>query len=774
MFKSSRTYVLLLLIFAFAFLLRVSLMLREGFPPGADIGLHNSIVYSIAQQEGKTNFLWNYFHMGGGTSVTFPGYHIFVFYLILLTGISDYIAHSLVVSFFSALTVLVSFLVVRKAWSESAALIIAFLAAVSRFDVEMLMWGGYPNVVTLMLIPLAFYVFLEKDKFKIAPFFAVNSLVAASIFLTHSLSAVIYVAIVFSVCLLGVIFTKKLNLKRSNFLGWLSTVVLGAILILPFLLEVTPIYFGRGANAETFTGGISGIREAILSTKVLPLDLVIPLFACFFLFFLFSRRYQGKMFSFSALLFAVWTLIPAACTQLYLAGLYTDYNRFLYFVIIPVITLIGLTIDHGALFFTKVATKVVSIVNNIPKVRESTNKILQQTLRRLVRKNVLLILVFAFVTYAFLSVPVFLTPSKGIEIQRFYQLMDNPKFEVIQWAEHNTPENSVFLTDAQFGWWFSGFSQRVTISAVDPQYLTNAREFEPAQAARYFLDTDFLLDNGLIQVRDDGPYIGRHNPIFLAKLNNSYFPYSVFHFSNDEIKVTLRNNDKVEIIKLVDVPVKEAYILNNSDYGAIHITRGNDLFNFTQQITVYKGIRFVNVTQTIETDNPEVSFDTIHYILHAKGKLMEEENGNFAAFVDINMKVVGQLIFTEEQPMTTPLTKDNLAGLELLYNLNAKRSTELNFYVGIYQYAKNPESNLTEKEQNMAYMQMIINNTKAYLDKKEPAPPLEIFDYQQSLIKHNVNYIAIRDREALPRFVNDPNFNLVFLNEEVAVFQVSK
>jgi hypothetical protein len=454
-------------------------MLREGFPPGADIGLHNSIIYSITQQEGKTNFLWNYFHMGGGTSVTFPGYHIFVSYLILLTGISDYVAHALMVSFFSALIVLVSFLAVRKAWSESAALIIAFLVAVSRFDVEMLMWGGYPNVVTLMLIPLAFYVFLEKDKFTTLSFFVVNSLVSAAIFLTHSLSAVIYLLIVFSVVLLGVIFSKKLNLRRSSFLGWFSTVFLGAVLILPFLLEVIPIYFGRGANAETFTGGILGIREAILSTKILPLDLVIPLFACFSLFFLFAKRYQGKMFSFSALLFAVWTLIPAAGTQLYLAGLYTDYNRFLYFVIIPVITLIGLTIDHGALFFTKVVTKVVSIVNNLPKVKESTNRTLQRTLPRLVRKNVLAILVFAFVTYAFLSVPVFLTPQKGIEVQRFYQLMDNPKFEVIQWAKQNTPADSVFLTDAQFGWWFSGFSQRATISAVDPQYLTNAREFEP-------------------------------------------------------------------------------------------------------------------------------------------------------------------------------------------------------------------------------------------------------------------------------------------------------
>ena len=74
-----------MLIFAFGFVYRMVLMLRETFPPGADIGLHNSIIHSITQG-GNVDFLYNYYHMGGGSSVTFPGYHIFTSYLILVTG----------------------------------------------------------------------------------------------------------------------------------------------------------------------------------------------------------------------------------------------------------------------------------------------------------------------------------------------------------------------------------------------------------------------------------------------------------------------------------------------------------------------------------------------------------------------------------------------------------------------------------------------------------------------------------------------------------------
>src|SRR5512136_1891625 len=105
MFKLSVTRVLLLSILAFAFGYRLLLMHWATYPPGADIGLHNSVIYSITQS-GNTNFLWNDYQMGGGLSLTFPGYHIFISYIIMLTGIPDYLAQSLVVSVFSSLIVL--------------------------------------------------------------------------------------------------------------------------------------------------------------------------------------------------------------------------------------------------------------------------------------------------------------------------------------------------------------------------------------------------------------------------------------------------------------------------------------------------------------------------------------------------------------------------------------------------------------------------------------------------------------------------------------------
>ena len=756
----------------FSFIYRVVLMLRETFPPGADIGLHNSIIHSITQS-GNTNFLYNYYHMGGGSSVTFPGYHIFGSYIILLTGMSDYLAHALAVSLFSSLIVVVAFLLTRKVWNVSAAIIVAFLVAVSRFDIEMVMWGGYPNVVTLMLIPLAFYLFLEKDRFSRLPFLVVTSLVCGAIFLTHSLSAVLFIAITLATVFFGVILARKIGEKRTSLLTWLLPLILGALVISPFLIQVAPAYLG--SDATTFTGGVTDIRQALLSTKILPLDIVVPLLVFVFLIFVFSKYYSGKFLPTPTILLVLWWLIPTLLTQGYLVGLYTDYNRFLYFVILPVIMMIGLGLYHSARFFARASDWLASLAKELPQVRISKNKTLRRLLPHLEQKNFLLLFMVVLVLYAFLAVPMFASPSRGIDAQLFYQLMDQPEYDAIQWAQNNTAANAVFLTDAQYGWWFSGFAQRPTISAVEPQYLTNSREFEPAKAARYVLDTDFLIDNGLVQVREDGGYIARHNPIFLAKLNDSYYPYGFFNFNNGEITVTFRDADgNVQLVDLSQVPVTDQHIENGSDYASIYVTRANQFFNFTQKTTVNQGMSFVNMTMNVAARNAsDVTFDTARFLLHTKGIYVSGENQSSLAFFDTYMKVAGQLIFTGGQPITKVFTVENPSSLEMTYNMKGDSTAEMGFYAGVYEYAENPNSTLTLAQQTAYYQELVINHTRTYLEAV-PGLPLDVFDYRQALTAQNISYVVVRDSEQIPRFAKDPAFSLVFINNEVAIFQVHK
>jgi hypothetical protein len=679
MFKTPNKYLALFLILIFAFAYRMALMTLQTFPPGADIGLHESVIHSITMS-GNTNFLWNYYQMGGGVSLTFPGYHIFVSYIMMMTGIPDYLVHALVVSLFSSFIVLCAFLITRTVWKESAALVVAFLVAISRFDIEMLLWGGYPNVITLLLIPLTFYMFLQKPKFSWAPFLVTTTLLSGSIFLTHSLSSAMFVGITFATVFFVTVFAKKIGVARTHLLFWLVPIFLGMVLVSPFLLEIVPGYFS--ASGEIVTGGMSEIQQALLSTRVLPLELIVPLLVLFPLFFLFSKKHSGKFFTVPAFLLAMWILVPTVLTQGFLVGLYIDYNRFLYFVVFPVILLIGIAIDHGSGFFSRIIDTYRSLTKKASAPKNGGNR-LSRFMARVTRKTVYAAFIVGFLVFSFLAVPVFLTPWRGAEISNFYQAMTEQRYAAVEWIRQQTPAGSVLVSDAYYGWWLSGFAQRPTLSAVDPQYLTLTREFEPAQMAKSLMDTDYMVDNGLIQVREDGGYIGRHNPMFLAKLNWTYFPYAFLNFNNSETIIQYSVDGNQQFAYLEQLSVKEMRSENDTEHATVMVTKGNDFFNYTQLLSVTKGSRFVNMTVTLESEVSGVTLDWVTYGVDSKGYVIQQR-ANTIGIVDEGVKAFAQLIFDKNQPeVNTRNPRDPLI-FDLIYNLQRKSKADLAFSVAAY------------------------------------------------------------------------------------------
>jgi hypothetical protein len=760
MFKATRKHVLLLLIFTFAFIYRMLLMLWQTFPPGADIGLHNSVIYSITQS-GNTNFLWDYYQMGGGLSLTFPGYHIFASGIIMVTGMPDYLVQSVIVALFSSLIVFCAFLITRTVWTESAAFIVAFLVAISRFDIEMLLWGGYPNVITLLLIPLTFYLYLQRDRFSLTPFLASTSILVGSIFLTHSLSAAVFVSITVGTVLCVMVSPKTFGTSRKHVLYWLLPIFGGAVLVSPFLASAVPAYFD--ANS-TFTG-VTDIQQALLSTRVLPLDIVLALFACLLPFFLLSKKYKGRFFSLPAFLLIMWLLVPLLLTQGYMFGLYVDYNRFLYFLILPVMILLAMMIDHGSGYFAQVIDTYHVLTSQMQKTKKTANKLVSRISTRIARKTIYSIFLLCFLLTCLFALPIFLTPWQGVTIQSFYQVMNNPGYQAIEWAKQNTPVGSVFVSDALYGWWLGGFAQRPTLSAVDPQYLTVARELAPAKAAKNLLDTDYMIDNGYIQVREDGGYTGRHNPMFLADLNWTYFPYSFFQFNNSEIMLLSRNGESVQSTDITQIPVTNMQLVGaQTDNPSIIVNKGNSEFNYSEILTVSKGVTFANMTIVIQSNAQNVSLDWINFILNSQGKF-QQPNGNTIAMLDVGMKECGQLIFVENQPQVLSLNSENPCVTELSYNLQGQSTAEIQILVGIYQVSE------TDIE-NQASLNKTLTGNVQNAQTPTISLPMDTFDYQTAMQQYSVSYIANRDFELNPKFADDPAFSLVFINNEVAIFKV--
>ena len=768
MFKATKQYVLLLLVFTFSFVYRLLLMLWQTFPPGADIGLHNSVIYSITQS-GNTNFLWNFYQMGEGLSLTFPGYHIFASGIIMITGMPDYLAQSVIAALFSSLIVLCAFLITRTVWTESGAFIVAFLVAISRFDMEILLWGGYPNAITLFLIPLTFFLYLQRGRFSLAPFLCSTSILVGSIFLTHSLSAAVFVGIIFVTCLFVIIFPKTLNTSRKNVFHWLLPVFLGAALVSPFLVNAVPAYLSSNSTFKS----IQDIQSALLSTRVLPLELVLPLFGILVAFFMFSKKYNGRFFDLPAMLLAVWLFVPLVLTQGYLFGFYIDYNRFLYFIILPVMIFIAVLIDHGSEFFARLIDTYRTLTTQMQKSKKTSTDVLARFSARLTRKTLYSTFVLFFLLFSFIVLPIFMTPSLkiGETIQSFYQVMDNPGFEAIQWAKQNTPAGSVFVSDALYGWWLSGFAQRPTLSAVDPQYLTLSREFEPAQLAKNLLDTDYLVDNGLIQVREDGGYLARHNPEILAKLNWTYFPYSFFSFNSSQTRIYYKINGNSQFAYLDQLSVKEMRMENDIEHATITIVRGNDFFNYTQLTTVYRGLSFASMTTTVDSAIPGISLDWLFITVQSKGKEIPYTQKSTVGLLDEGVKAFGQLIFKENQPQIDRTWPENPVILGLQYSLQGKSQGEIQILASAYSVTDDPQFYNDEATKNSYFNKIMTSNLNSPLNPVD-LPFERIFNYQTGMQNYSVSYIACRDPEIETKFFRDPLFSLVFINDEVAIFKV--
>jgi hypothetical protein len=416
------------------------------------------------------------------------------------------------------------------------------------------------------------------------------------------------------------------------------------------------------------------------------------------------------------------------------------------------------------------------LASQVQKAKKiSKNKIVRLSVH-MVNKTLYSSFVLFFLLFAFIALPIFMTPSQNIgeTIQSYYQVMNNQGWKAIQWAKQNTPPNSVFVSDALYGWWFGGFAQRPTLSAVDPQYLTNARELAPAKNASNLLDTDYLVDNGLVQIREDGGYIARHNPEILATLNWTYFPYSFFTFNSNQIHIDYEVNGSLRSAYLDQLVTKEMRIKNmpsdnDPQYSIITVIRGNDFFNYTQKTTMYKGLRFVDLTTTLDSTVLGVSLDWVYITVQSKGTQIPYNDNVTVGMIDEGVKAFGQLIF-DIKPYNTKVTNGFPATIQIQYNLEGKSQGEIQISASAYSVTDNLSFYKDPATINSYFATIMTENLNSSPTPKDIKFE-QVFNYRAEIQNYSISYIVCRVTEMYPKFLKDPLFDLVFINSELAIFK---
>jgi hypothetical protein len=553
MLGKQKTNILLIVIVAIGFLYRFYLTTMNVFPSGSDIGLHESVINSLLAP--KSSLFYNYYHMGGGLSATNPGYHIFAVFIITMTGAPDYLVQAAVASLFSALIIAGAFLVTELVWGELAGFIVAILVTFSASDTIMLSWAGYPNIVALALIPILFYLFLQPAKFSSKNFLGAASIIVAALFLTHLFSALVFLGITIVALSASLLFRRSTGFTVNKAFLWLIPIFFGVLLVAPYLINVLPLYFG---SQGAITGTVAVMKQAVVETRVIPTTILCLSIVPLILFPLFSRFQKGKFLSLPTILFASAILVPLAATQSYLLGFYLDYERFLYFLALPAIICVGLVVISSS--------NIIAL--GLGRIRKTL---------KVVSGPVLL----SILVIVCLLTPLFALPSEGAAQANFFQVMTPNKYDAIQWAKASTPANATFVADAEFGWWLSGFGQRPTLSAVDPQYLILQHEFGPASVASNMLSADYSIDNGLLQVKQEGAYANGSSHNLYAITNESYIYPLIFSLNDTQISLLYRTGGIPQQTTLGAFTQSNTEVTNNGNSASFLIKRENSSFNIT-------------------------------------------------------------------------------------------------------------------------------------------------------------------------------------------------
>ena len=131
------------------------------------------------------------------------------------------------------------------------------------------------------------------------------------------------------------------------------------------------------------------------------------------------------------------------------------------------------------------------------------------------------------------------------------------------------------------------------------------------------------------------------------------------------------------------------------------------------------------------------------------------------------MNVCGQLIFAQTQPKISNFSPQNPCITQLSYNLQGKSEAEIQILVGIYPISESDRQNPMNPSGLRGALSANLQNLTTVADL-----PITTFDYKVALQEYNVSYVANRDFELNRKYADDPEFSLVFINNEVAIFKI--
>jgi len=468
--RQDRIRVLLLLMtLSGAFALRLTVLVNYETLPGWDPSTHISKALTVVSEGHLATELFWYP----------PGFHFLLATLFLFAGLTTitqatFLLIKLFIATISAVQILVVYLVGRRVYgSPTVGLIGALLMTVSLRQIEMLGWGGYPNITGMLLMGLALYLISAHPGRQASTTISTLSMIFGLI-VSHSISTFVFVAVVlfhlFSFSLIS-----RRPLKREILAAVFSLlIVFGFYLTFAskHILFILNLISGYSPHISTTNPYVETFGE--LPAYLTPIGVLSTL--------LFARERIDRRRELALLI--SWLLVPFALFQTNFIARFA--NRFSYFMAYPMAFL-----PAFALKFT--AEKAY------PRIARRTPGPLSSSSKRIISIALCLILSAAGTIYLVSGVP-----ARTSHYASYYLVCAPRDYDASILERTKTPTTANILAAYPADPWISLLTERET-SQADVESV------------------NFSMENPLTEVEETGPYnVGRNPSLYLKTDGESY------------------------------------------------------------------------------------------------------------------------------------------------------------------------------------------------------------------------------------------------------------
>ncbi|MEM2704485.1 MAG: hypothetical protein QXR45_15160 [Candidatus Bathyarchaeia archaeon] len=459
--------------------------------------------------------------------------------------------------------------------SKMAALASSIIFLVLPLHVEILGWGGYPNLLALSLMMLAFASLISWIRDGSIKNMILVVILSALIALGHNLSFLVY----FTALIILLFASLCLKVFKSFYKIFIISIVSVGIYALYLLAFLWPPSYVLNNEAAFFHLRLN-LSTGLLTWMFKNSGFLIILYILMSFTIIMSVFIKNKLIEVAVL--SAWLVSPLFLINLHEFGVALDYYRIFYFFADPFVLLAS---GSGAFIFGPLPNVKD---NELLKLKMQLDRLFKHlhltNFRRLLSVIMLLILVIAIASSLYFGI-------KTIrDVEGWYNYRDKygdvEKLEAVEWIKQNTPKESVFVAEEEIARWIEGVASRRVLMYAHPMYLFVKGEHERAMMSKFVLLSSISLTNGkatLYEPADAREKVstriglkchGAIEEVLYFESNSSYVEgwsdegrFIEFFTDAKNIQVTQENSNIIVTYFLEHFIVKKIISVSNDSFG---------------------------------------------------------------------------------------------------------------------------------------------------------------------------------------------------------------